>query len=145
VDDVTLIEERFAEYFANWEIRLPAGAVQLEDPGRIDHAGWTIRYIFGSDAEGRYLEFYAAHRMTNDRRMRLYSSGETKSLEALETMYGYDPKVPGEARRAERENRRRNTRVTKELEAHELYPEGDINAYLATHDVPPRDGPSLPK
>jgi ribonuclease HII len=136
LDGSGVVAERFAEYFANWGIRLPEGGVKLKEPGVIHQAGWTIRYVFGSDAAGSYLEFYATHRMTNDRRVRIYSSGETKGLEALETMYGYDPKIPGDQERAVRENRRRNTRVTKELEAHDLYPEGNINAYLATHDVP---------
>lgn len=85
------MEGRFAGYFANWSIRLPEGAVQLEEPGVIQQDGWTIRYVFDNDAEGSYLEFYATHRMTNDRRVRIYSSGETKDLEALETMYGYNP------------------------------------------------------
>lgn len=144
MDGSVAIEGRFAGYFENWGIRLPEGAVQLEEPGVIQQDGWTIRYVFASDAEGSYLEFYATHRMTNDRRVRIYSSGETKDLEALETMYGYDPKIPGDQERAARENRRRNTRVTKELEAHGLYPEGNINAYLATHDVPLFKGSSPP-
>lgn len=110
-------EERFAGYFANWGIRLPESAVELEEPGLIQQDGWTIRYVFGNDAGGSYLEFYATHRMTNDTRVRIYSSGETKDLEALETMFGFDPKIPGDEERAARENRRRNTRIAKELEA----------------------------
>jgi hypothetical protein len=100
--------------------------------------------VFGSDAEGPYLEFYATHRMTNDSRVRIYSSGETKGLEALETMYAYDAKVPGDRERAARENRSRNLRITKELEERGLYPEGNINAYLATHDVPLPERSSSP-
>jgi ribonuclease HII len=100
--------------------------------------------VFGNDAEGPYLEFYATHRMTNDRRVRIHSSGEAKDLEPLVTMYAYDPKIPGDRERAARENRRRNTRITKELEAHGLYPEGNINAYLATHDVPLPEGSTPP-
>ena len=142
--DADAIEERVAEHFVHWEIRLPEGAVQLEEPGIIHQAGWTVRYVFGSDAEGPHLEFYATHRMSNDRRVRIYTSGETKHLEALETMYGYDPKIPGDQERAARENRKRNTRITKELEAHGLFPVGNINAYLATHDVPVSGGTSPP-
>ena len=139
------MEERFAEYFANWNIRLPVGAVQLREPGAVQQDGWTIRYVFGNDAVGPYLEFYATHRMTNDRRTRIYASGEAEHLEAFQTMYGYDPKIPGDEKRAARENRRRNTRITKELEAHGLYPHGNINAYLATHDVPRESRVSAPK
>jgi hypothetical protein len=46
------IEHVFAEYFANWQIRLPEGAVQLEEAGIIRQAGWTIRYVFEHDAGG---------------------------------------------------------------------------------------------
>ena len=59
-------------------------------------------------------------------------------------MYGYDPKTPGDEERAARENRQRNTRITKELEARGLYPQGNINAYLATHDVPLLKGSAPP-
>ena len=134
--DATAIEQRFAEYFANWDLRLPEGTVEREEPGVIQGGGWTIRYVFGTDAEGPFLEFYATHRMTNDTRVRIYSSGEMKALEALETMYAYDAKIPGDRERAADESRRRNNRIAKELEDLGLYPEGNINAYLATHDVP---------
>ena len=138
------MEERFAGYFADSRIRLPERAVQLEVPGRIQHDGWTIRYVFGSDTEGSYLEFYATHRTISDSRVRIYGSGETKDLEALETMYGYDAKIPGDRERAARESRQRNTRIARELEALGLYPDGSINAYLATHDVPRSRAPRHP-
>ena len=143
--EASAIEERFAEYFAHWGTRLPEGAVQREAPGIIQHAGWTIRYVFGTDAEGPYLEFYATHRMTNDSRVRIHSSGETKELEALETMYAFDAKIPGDRERAAQKNRSRNLRITKELEDRGLYPEGNINAYLATHDFPLPEGSSPPR
>jgi hypothetical protein len=134
------VEGRFARYFGDGGIRLPEGAVQLEVPGLIQHDGWTIRYVFGSDAEGSYLEFYATHPTISDSRVRIYGSGQTKDLEALESMYGYDAKIPGDRERAARESRERNTRIAEELEALGLYPDGNVNAFLATHDVPPFEG-----
>ena len=111
MDSSEAVERRFAQYFANWDIRLPTGAVEFEEPGWVRQCGWSIRYVFGNDADGSYLEFYATHRMTNDRRVRVHGSGQMKDLEALSTMFGYDPKVPGDRERAARENRRRNTRI----------------------------------
>ena len=131
-----VIERRFAAYFAHWDIRLPPGATRRQEPGTIGKAGWMIRYVFGTGAEGFYLEFYAAHRMTNDRRVRIFGSGEMRSLEALRTMYGFRPEIPGDQERSARENREWNVRIAEELEALGLYPHGNINAYLATHDVP---------
>jgi hypothetical protein len=140
VDASGVVEERFAAYFGDRGIRLPERAVELEVPGFIQQDGWTIRYVFGSDAEGSYLEFYATHPTISDTRVRIYGSGETKELEALESMYGYDAKIPGDRERAARESRERNSRIAEELEALGLYPEGNINAFLATHDVPPFEG-----
>jgi hypothetical protein len=140
VDGSAAVEGRFARYFGDRGIRLPEGAVEREVPGLIQQDGWTIRYVFGSDAEGSYLEFYATHPTISDTRVRIYGSGETKDLEALDSMYGYDPKIPGDLERAARESRERNTRIAEELETLGLYPEGNINAFLATHDVPPFEG-----
>ena len=44
-------------------------------PVLIRRAGWTIRCIFSADEERSYLEFDATHRMTSDRRYRVYGSG----------------------------------------------------------------------
>lgn len=136
MSDPRALEARFAEYFANWDIRLPEGAVQRGEAGVIQRDGWTIRYVVDHDAEEPHLEFYATHRMTDDTRARIDGSGELQYLEALSTLYAYDPEVPGDRERVQRENRLRNARIAGELEARGLYPEGNINAYLATHDVP---------
>ena len=56
-----------------WKIELPPGAEDTGDRGTIFKAGWTINYLFGHDGE-KYIEFYATHRMTNDRRHRIYDS-----------------------------------------------------------------------
>lgn len=132
----TEISKRFAEYFANWNIELPPGAEKAGDRGTIFKAGWTINYLFGSDGE-KYLEFYATHRMTNDRRHRIYESGRMDDLDAIQEMYMYDSKVPGSEEEAKRRYMEHNQRVAEELRQLGLYPEGDINAYLRTNDVPP--------
>jgi hypothetical protein len=117
VEGSAAVEGCFARYFGDRGIRLPEDAVEREVPGLIQQDGWTIRYVFGSDAEGLYLEFYATHPTISDTRARIYGSGETKDLEALDSMYGYDPKIPGDRERAARESRERNTRIAEELEA----------------------------
>lgn len=131
----TEISKKFAEYFANWKIELPPGAEAAGDRGTIFKAGWTINYLFGTEGE-KYLEFYATHRMTNDRRHRIYESGRLESPDAIQEMYIYDPKFPGSEEEAKRRYMERNQRVAEELRQLGLYPEGDINAYLRTNDVP---------
>ena len=61
---------------------LPKGAAAEEEPGVVVGQGWHIRYIFGSDEEGKYLDFLGSHRMTNQRHIRLRASGEVEGLPA---------------------------------------------------------------
>lgn len=131
-----IIESRFAAYFANWNLRLPRNAAALEEPGTVADDGWVVRYVFGSHRGEPYLEFYATHRMTDDRRVCIWGSGMTRSLETLRTMFAYRPEIPGDQERAARENRDLNVRITGELDELGLYPVGNVNAYLATHGVP---------
>jgi hypothetical protein len=133
----TGITERFDRHFSNWDIHLPPGAEAAGRSGTIYKRGWMIRYLFGTEDGERFLEYYASHRMTNDRRLRIFESGREKDLEAIEEMYMYDPKVQGDEERAEREYIENNQRVARELKKLGLYPSGDVNTYLRTHDVPP--------
>ncbi|MGH2817693.1 MAG: hypothetical protein ACRDJS_04445 [Actinomycetota bacterium] len=121
------ISEKFAEYFRNWDIRLPLGAEDARSRGEIHKAGWFIRYRFDFEGGEKFLEFYATHRMTNYRRLRIYDSGRTESKDAIHSFM-----VAGR----EEEYRAHNHRVAQELRQLGLYPEGDINAYLRTDDGP---------
>lgn len=132
----TDISKKFAEYFANWSIELPPGAEDAKDRGTIFKAGWTINYLFGQDSEN-YIEFYATHRMTSDRRHRIYELGRVESLDAIQEMYMYDSKVPGSEEESKRRYLEHNQHVAQELRELRLYPEGDINVFLRTNDVPP--------
>lgn len=135
----TAISTLFAEYFSNWSIELPAEAEGAAARGTIRKAGWLINYLFRHDDAGKYLEFYATHRMTNDRRHRIYESGRMDSLETIDSTYFWHPERGRTKQEAEREYREHNLLVAQELRRIGLYPEGDINAYLRTHDVPRAD------
>jgi hypothetical protein len=50
-------------------------------PGHIS-GEWSVRWVFGSTNGEEYLEFYARHRMTNDRHVRIYVSGSVEDLPA---------------------------------------------------------------
>ena len=126
----------FAETFSRWGIVLPREAVEGGEPWTIQRAGWTIRCIFGTDEDGAYLEYYATHRMTSDRRYRIYASGRIAELDAIWEMFAWDPKVPSDEARARKAYRDHNARVAEELKQLGLYPVGDINAYLRTEGPP---------
>ncbi len=80
------IAAEFASYFATWGIELPAADLAARRRGSVSAAGWSIQYLFGADAQGKYLDFYATHRMTNERHLRIYASG---TIEYLPTMHEF--------------------------------------------------------
>lgn len=91
--------EAFENDFARWDLHLPAEAIESRRAGQIRHAGWSIRYNFGRDGRGAYLDYYASPRDVRDDppgddwHVRLYDSGERATLPpVLEAyMYGRDP------------------------------------------------------
>jgi len=91
--------EAFEQDFARWGLCFPADAVEAHRGGQIREAGWSIRYNFGQDAHGEYIDYYASPRDVlidppgDDWHVRLYASGERAVLPTvLEAyMYGRDP------------------------------------------------------
>ena len=81
------IEEQFADHFKNWRIRLPDEGVEARSRGKINKAGWSIWYLFGSDEQGEYLDYYSTHRMTTDFHTRIREDGSAESLPVLEEMF----------------------------------------------------------
>ena len=77
------IAAQFAERFVHWDITLPSEHLQSRTAGHIKQAGWLIQYCFGQDEKGDYLDFYCAHRMTDDDHIRLYADGTKLELPAL--------------------------------------------------------------
>jgi hypothetical protein len=104
-----------------------------QEPGQIRKAGWHINYIFGLEGNEPYVEYYASHRMTSDTRERIYESGRTESLPAIQEFMFYDPKKPGDEERARHDYEAHNRRIAEELRSLGLFPEDDINAHLRTN------------
>ena len=105
----------FTEYFANWSIELPEEAIATRNRGEIRKAGWIVQYLFGREASREYLDFYASHRMTNDRHVRIWEDGQVKSLESYQEMLIYKSEKPEDKERAEHEYREHNQRVSEIL------------------------------
>ena len=102
------IESIFAQHFQNWDIRLRSEDVEARQSGKLSQAGWNIEYLFGTDGDSEYLDYYATHRMTNDRHVRIYSSGKTESLETPQEFRVF----PAEADEATRQ------KITDDYQAH---------------------------
>ena len=110
VNGMGKIEEKFADIFRNWNIQLPANATVDKKRGKIRQNDWSISYIYGND----YMDYYAEHRMTNPRHVRIYVDGKVEDLPAPLEMYSYSDESDKE--RAKQEFVRHNRAIYAELE-----------------------------
>lgn len=143
MDDREQLRQHFNRAFARWEIKLPEKAMSPGVVWIIVKRGWTIWMRFDVDTEdGReHLDYYAMHRMTSDRHVRLYANGKEESLPAIGGLgYGYSQ----DATEAEKEAARdkyfaRNQAVEKLLEekgfvmTDQAHASARVNRYLQTH------------
>jgi hypothetical protein len=112
---MTKIETQFNAEFSHWSISMPPEDVAARRRGEIIQAGWTICYLFGVNEKGEYLDYFASHRMTNDRHARIYASGEREALPTL-NWYRVCCKDPEEDKQAEAEFIAENQRIGKMLD-----------------------------
>ena len=138
IEDVV---SKFKDYFSRWEITLPSEAVENRDSGMIVQLGWTVFFLFGIEDDVEYLDFYASHRMTNDRHHRFYADGREDWLDSYETGYQV-----GETAEETETNRREfyeyNRMVGKLLEekgfvSGDAHASHNVNSWLAR--TPPED------
>ncbi len=108
------IEERFNRTFAPWRIVLPPQDVEARRRGKIVGGGWAVWYLFGEDERGVYLDYYASHRMTDDRHVRLREDGPPERLPAVRT-FRIVSRDPEEDARLEAEYLEHNRRVGQML------------------------------
>jgi hypothetical protein len=111
--DDAKIREAFAAYFKDFDIRLPAEIPAAG--GLIKQAGWNIRYAVGRDGGRSYLELYAMNRMTNDRHLRVYEDGTVETLGTVSQGVTFNPDVPGDRERAERDRKAADDRLIADL------------------------------
>jgi hypothetical protein len=134
------IEQHFNERFSTWEITLPPDDIENRRRGKIVKAGWAIWYLFGSDDKGEYLDYYASHRMTNDRHVRIHADGHCEGLPEIQE-FRICSEDPQEDARLDAEYYAENQRIAKMLEEKGLGPSGDepggvlINRFLYTRKV----------
>jgi len=106
---------QFSRDFSKWAIRLPREDVAQRRRGRINAEGWAIWYLFGNDDRGEYLDYYAAHRMTDDRHVRIYAGGERENLPTIQSFRPCSDD-PAEEKRLEADFVAENQRVAALLE-----------------------------
>ena len=141
MDDREQLRQRFNRVFARWEIELPPDAMSPGVVWFIVQQGWTIwtRFDIGT-ADGReHLDYYAMHRMTSDRHVRMFADGEEEWLPCIASMYVEKGATEAERKEEEEEFYARNQAVQKLLEekgfvmTDDAHGSAQFNRYLATH------------
>lgn len=117
-------KSQFDATFSHWAISLPHDAPAQRKRGKIVEAGWAIWYLFGSDERGEYLDYYASHRMTDDRHVRIYASGESERLASIQSMRMVS-RNPQEDARLKAEHLAENQRVANMLTEKGFLLDGD--------------------
>ena len=77
------LRQRFNRGFEHWEIELPIDAMEPGVVWLILHRGWKIWTRYDVEDEREYLDYYADHRMTNDRHRRMYVDGDDEGLPTM--------------------------------------------------------------
>lgn len=126
--DSRKIADTFAERFAYWKITLPEKDIETRSSGYIQEAGWLIQYCFVKDETGEYLDYYAAHRMTDDSHVRIYEDGRKENLPSLFSIRLIS-KDPVKDKQLEDEYYEHNRRVV-ELLAEKGFDKFTINMFL---------------
>jgi hypothetical protein len=135
--------ERLQEMHPGWglDIRPPPGGPASGSAREAGGPG-LIRYVFSTDEQEPYLEFYSFHRIWGDLHGRIYGSGEVRHLAVLETTLAVTGD-PARDRQALEDQDRRNRALVEDLEAAGLLSGGPvpnsftINAAIATGLVDP--------
>ena len=110
------IESKFRADFKYWKIRLPKEDVALRRRGTLSNSGWAIWYLFGSDERGEYLDYYASHRMADDRHVRIYADGGVQDLPSISTFRTASLDPMEEDKRLDAEYQEENARIVQLLE-----------------------------
>ncbi|HEX2195682.1 MAG TPA: hypothetical protein VHJ76_02050 [Actinomycetota bacterium] len=119
---------KLVEMHPGWDLVIeppPAGPARGFARQR-DGAG-RVRYAFGEDERGSFLEFYSFHRVWGDLHARIRADGTVEELDVLETAVATTGD-PGADRRAAEAQNRRNRRLLKELDDAGLLSGGPVPA-----------------
>ncbi|GLI46256.1 hypothetical protein [Methanoculleus bourgensis] len=102
-------EEMYQATFA-----IPEEALRERKNGSMQVAAFHVNWVFGEADGYEYLEFYRFHRF-GDEHARIWEDGTIEQLDTLETMFAFDPKIPGDEERKSEESARRYENLLKEL------------------------------
>ena len=111
------IAEAFNAYFK--DVQWPTNPALPR--GRINGAGWDIRYLLGQQGERTILEIYTMHGFGDDRHLKIADDGALETLPIIGQRVAFDPAVPGDRERAERERKANDTQLLVDLKRKGLW------------------------
>lgn len=115
---MSLINDSFSAYFNDHNISLPD---PIPSKGTVKASGWTITYrLFKDENQAFYLDFFAQHRMTNSRHVRILDSGEIQTLESYRDALIFNEQTGDNWNKALAAKQIHNEKVTDILKAKEL-------------------------
>jgi predicted NAD-dependent protein-ADP-ribosyltransferase YbiA (DUF1768 family) len=109
------IRRTFNKRYDYWGITLPEHPAPSGEPDDDcdGMTGWSIDYALGEDDDGAPCLYVADnHRMTSPSFYAILESGETRKFDSVGIGFGYDPKIPGDHDRREREYFRHNRQIS---------------------------------
>jgi hypothetical protein len=142
-----VLVQKLVEMHPGWDLaieRPPAGPAKGFVRQR--SGSGLVRYVFGEDEKGGFLEFYSFHRIWGDLHARIYEDGTVEGLDVLDTTLPTTGNRDEDRRRAEAQNGR-NQRLLRELDDAGLLADGPvpvsftINAAIAGGLLDPGEGP----
>jgi len=110
------IRSVFNSRFRHWGLNIPSDDFAHRKRGRIESAGWIIEYLFDSDDEGEYLDYYASHRMTEDEHVRIRADGRCEDLPSISGLHEIS-EDPVETARLTAQHVAENRRILEMLRA----------------------------
>ena len=119
---------KLAEMHPGWGLAVespPAG--ERSGLARQRGGAGLVRYVFGEDDRGGFLEFYSFHRIWGDVHARIYEDGTVEHLDVLETAVATTGDRDEDGRRVEAQNER-NRRLLRELDEAGLLSGGPVPA-----------------
>jgi len=130
------INRRFEEMY-QVPFVIPEEALRERKNGSMQVATFRFNWVFGEVDGCEYLEFYRFHRF-GDEHTRIWEDRRTEDLDTLETMYGFNPDIPGDKERKEKEMMECYERVLNDLAGAGLLGEVPhhtmMNTYLVLRD-----------
>jgi|GEM_PF-3593705 hypothetical protein len=134
---------KLAEMHPGWgiEIEPPPSGASSGAVHQINGSG-LVRYVYGADDRGRYLEFYSFHRIRGDLHARIYESGDIQHLTTLQTMLVVTGDPDKDARARDKQNKA-NQELLRQLDDAGLLSGGPVpmsfrvNSAIVTGTIDP--------